>query len=315
MVITHAVAAGRAAADPADADGISQRQPVRHDAERRMGWDATRLTGKEVLIIGTRGGIRVDGRPVALLHRALGDRMQMQAAAMRSPAAAGSCLGPRHDPCDGRSQDARHVRFLPYRNDAVSFRRLIRPPDAAAVIGVATCDKAVCLRLRCPDAQTADQFWWAGGATLPLDRRGRMRGKVSRPSARARQSRTLPAGGQAELELSRPCRLAGRRVSVPLARRAPRRWSRSALGGAAAASPGAGAVRAGGVAGRIARQSARAVSELDKPSGITTRDILTDKAIENAVARSTPAFGGSANLLPLFIPAIATRGGLHDPGR
>ena len=41
----------------------------------------------------------------------------------------------------------------------------------------------------------------------------------------------------------------------------------------------------------IARQSARAVSELDN-RGITTRDILTDKAIENAMVIHA-AFGGS----------------------
>lgn len=41
-----------------------------------MGWDANKLTGKEVLIIGTQGGIRAgDGRPcgAGLPHRALGD--------------------------------------------------------------------------------------------------------------------------------------------------------------------------------------------------------------------------------------------------
>jgi dihydroxyacid dehydratase/phosphogluconate dehydratase len=56
----------------------------------------------------------------------------------------------------------------------------------------------------------------------------------------------------------------------------------------------------------IARQSARAVSELDN-RGITTRDILTDKAIENAMVIHA-AFGGSTNLL-LHIPAIAHAAG------
>ena len=56
----------------------------------------------------------------------------------------------------------------------------------------------------------------------------------------------------------------------------------------------------------IARQSARAVSELDN-RGITTRDILTDKAIENAMVLHA-AFGGSTNLL-LHIPAHRPRGG------
>ncbi len=53
-----------------------------------MGWDANKLTGKEVLIIGTQGGIRAgDGRPVALGyhtgHWEIG--MQMQAAARDHP--------------------------------------------------------------------------------------------------------------------------------------------------------------------------------------------------------------------------------------
>ena len=61
----------------------------------------------------------------------------------------------------------------------------------------------------------------------------------------------------------------------------------------------------------IARQSARAVSELDN-RGITTRDILTDKAIENAMVIHA-AFGGSTNLL--LHPGHRLRGGLHDPGR
>jgi dihydroxyacid dehydratase/phosphogluconate dehydratase len=52
----------------------------------------------------------------------------------------------------------------------------------------------------------------------------------------------------------------------------------------------------------IARQSARAVMALDE-KGITARDILTDKAIENAMVVHA-AFGGSTNLL-LHIPAIA----------
>ena len=60
----------------------------------------------------------------------------------------------------------------------------------------------------------------------------------------------------------------------------------------------------------ISRQSARAVSELDN-RGITTRDILTDKAIENAMVIHA-AFGGSTNLL-LHIPAIAHAAGCTIP--
>ena len=54
----------------------------------------------------------------------------------------------------------------------------------------------------------------------------------------------------------------------------------------------------------IARASARAALNLSQ-KGITTREILTDKAIENAMTVHA-AFGGSTNLL-LHIPAIAHR--------
>lgn len=60
----------------------------------------------------------------------------------------------------------------------------------------------------------------------------------------------------------------------------------------------------------IARQSVRAVSALDE-KGITTRDILTDMAIENAMVVHA-AFGGSTNLL-LHIPAIAHAAGCKLP--
>ncbi len=60
----------------------------------------------------------------------------------------------------------------------------------------------------------------------------------------------------------------------------------------------------------IARASARAALNLSQ-KGITTREILTDKAIENAMTVHA-AFGGSTNLL-LHIPAIAHQAGCHIP--
>ncbi len=114
-----------------------------------MGWDANKLTGKEVLIIGTQGGIRAgDGRPVALGyhtgHWEIG--MQMQAAAKEITRNGGIPFAAFvSDPCDGRSQGT-HGMFdsLPYRNDAaIVFRRLIRSlPTRRAVIGVATAIRA-----------------------------------------------------------------------------------------------------------------------------------------------------------------------------
>jgi putative YjhG/YagF family dehydratase len=59
-----------------------------------------------------------------------------------------------------------------------------------------------------------------------------------------------------------------------------------------------------------ARQSARAVVAMQK-RGITSKDILTDAAIRNAMAVHA-AFGGSTNLL-LHLPAVAYSAGLRRP--
>ena len=142
-----------------------------------MGWDANRLTGKEVLIIGTRGGIRGDGRPVALgYHTGHWEDRHADAGGGegRSPAAAGSRLRPSSTI---RATDARRGRTAcstPCRTATtrVVFRRLIRSlPTRRAVIGVATCDKAArhhdCAGL---DAQTADHSG-AGRGDAAADRR------------------------------------------------------------------------------------------------------------------------------------------------
>ncbi|MDA7673407.1 dihydroxy-acid dehydratase, partial [Verrucomicrobiales bacterium] len=60
----------------------------------------------------------------------------------------------------------------------------------------------------------------------------------------------------------------------------------------------------------LARRSGQAVVAMER-AGITTKDILTDKAIENAMTVHA-AFGGSTNLI-LHIPAIAHQMGLRRP--
>src|SRR5205814_10655639 len=60
----------------------------------------------------------------------------------------------------------------------------------------------------------------------------------------------------------------------------------------------------------MARRSARAMLAL-QARGLTTRDVLTDAAIRNAMVVHA-AFGGSTNLL-LHIPAIAHAAGLRRP--
>lgn len=140
-----------------------------------MGWDANKLTGKEVLIIGTQGGIRAgDGRPVALGyhtgHWEIG--MQMQAAAKEITRNGGIPFAAFvSDPCDGRSQGT-HGMFdsLPYRNDAaIVFRRLIRSlPTRRAVIGVATCDKGLpATMIALASMHDLPTILVPGGATLP----------------------------------------------------------------------------------------------------------------------------------------------------
>ena len=148
-VITHAAGRRRAAADPADADGIPSGNLFGMTQNAGMGWDANKLTGKEVLIIGTRRHPRRGRTPgrAGLPHRHWEIGMQMQAAAKEITRNGGIPFAAFvSDPCDGRSQGT-HGMFdsLPYRNDAaIVFRRLIRsPPTRRAVIGVATCDKGL----------------------------------------------------------------------------------------------------------------------------------------------------------------------------
>ena len=115
-----------------------------------MGWDPSKLTGKQVLLLSTHGGIRADdGTAIALGyhtgHWEVGLLMQAAAAQLKSLNAvpfAAYCT----DPCDGRTQGTTGMfDSLPYRNDAATiFRRLIRSlPTRDAVIGFATCDKGL----------------------------------------------------------------------------------------------------------------------------------------------------------------------------
>jgi dihydroxyacid dehydratase/phosphogluconate dehydratase len=211
------------------------------------------------------------------------------------------------DPCDGRSQGT-HGMFdsLPYRNDAaIVFRRLIRSlPTRRAVIGVATCDKGLpATMIALAAMHDLPTILVPGGATAAdLGRRRRQ----STDHRRAlRQPRTVVAGGR-RAGLSR-LRFAGGGCQF-LGTAGTSQVVAEALG---LALPHSALAPSGqDVWLEIARQSARAVSELDN-RGITTRDILTDKAIENAMVIHA-AFGGSTNLL-LHIPAIAHAAGCTIP--
>lgn len=277
-----------------------------------MGWDANKLTGREVLIVGTQGGIRAgDGRPIALGyhtgHWEIG--LQMQAAAKEITRHGGIPFAAFvSDPCDGRSQGT-HGMFdsLPYRNDAaIVFRRLIRSlPTRRAVIGVATCDKGLpATMIALAAMHDLPTILVPGGATLPPTF-GEDAGKVQTIGARYANH---------ELSLQEAAELGCRACASPgggcqfLGTAGTSQVVAEALGMAlphSALAPSGQSVWL-----ELSRQSARAVCDLDS-RGITTRHILTDKAIENAMVVHA-AFGGSTNLL-LHIPAIAHAAGCTVP--
>ena len=248
-VITHAAGPRRAAADPADADGIPSGNLFGMTQNAGMGWDANKLTGKEVLIIGTRRHPRRGRTPGrAGLPPALGDRHADAGGGEEITRNGGIPFAAFvSDPCDGRSQGT-HGMFdsLPYRNDAaIVFRRLIRSlPTRRAVIGVATCDKGLpATMIALASMHDLPTILVPGGATLPPTV-GKTRAKC-RPSARASPT------------MSSPCRRPPSWAVAPARRRAagvvPRYCGHLAGSGGGAGSGAAalctGAVRAGGVAG------------------------------------------------------------------
>jgi dihydroxyacid dehydratase/phosphogluconate dehydratase len=172
---------------------------------------------------------------------------------------------------------------LPYRNDAaIVFRRLIRSlPTRRAVIGVATCDKGLpATMIALASMHDLPVILVPGGATLPPTF-GEDAGKVQTIGARyANNELSLKEASELGCRACAP----RRRLPVPRHRGHLAGGGRSVRAGAAAL--GARAIGPGRLAG-IARQSARAVMALDE-KGITARDILTDKAIENAMVVHAP---------------------------
>ncbi|MCL2898978.1 YjhG/YagF family D-xylonate dehydratase [Brenneria tiliae] len=277
-----------------------------------MGWDPNKLLGSEVLILGTQGGIRdADGTPVALGyhtgHWEIG--LQMRAAAEEIALHRGvPFAGYISDPCDGRSQGTTGMfDSLPYRNDAAMvFRRLIRSlPTRKAVIGVATCDKGLpAMMIALASMHDLPTIIVPGGATLPPTH-GEDAGKVQTIGARfANHDLTLEEaamlGCRACASPGGGCQFLGTAGT-----------SQVVAEGLGLALPHSALAPSGQeVWLEIARQSARAALTLER-KGLTTRDILTDKAIENAMTVHA-AFGGSTNLL-LHIPAIAHAAGCRIP--
>src|SRR6185436_14605258 len=244
-----------------------------------------------------QGGLRApDGKPIALGyhtgHWEIGLLVEAAALELRRLGVipfAGCCS----DPCDGRTQGTPGMfDSLPYRNEAAQiFRRLIRSlPQRAGVIGVATCDKGLpAMMMALAGASDLPSVLVPGGVTLPPEE-GEDAGKIQSIGARF---------AHGELSLEQAADLGCKACASPgggcqfLGTAATSQVVAEALGlgllHSALAPSGQPIWR------DMARRSARALLGL-QARGLTTRDVLTDAAVRNAMVVHA-ACGGSTNLL------------------
>jgi xylonate dehydratase len=277
-----------------------------------MGWDPRELGRPQFLMLSTQGGIRAsDGKPVALGyhtgHWEIG--LLMQAAAQELAALGGlPFAGFCSDPCDGRTQGTPGMMdSLAYRNDAaVVLRRLARSlPTRRGVLGVATCDKGLpAMMMALAALRDLPCVLVPGGVTLPATD-GEDAGTVQSIGARF---------AHGELTLERAADLGCRACGSPgggcqfLGTAATSQVVGEALGLSlphTALAPSGQPVWLD-----MARRSARALMSL-AARGLTTRDIVTDASVRNAMMVHA-AVGGSTNLL-LHLTAVAHAAGLRRP--
>ncbi|HTT67412.1 MAG TPA: YjhG/YagF family D-xylonate dehydratase [Gemmatimonadales bacterium] len=277
-----------------------------------MGWSPAELGGPQVVVVSTLGGLRGDdGRPVALGyhtgHWEIGLLVREAALTLRARGAlpfAVYCS----DPCDGRTQGTTGMfDSLAYRNDAaIVMRRLIRSlPTAAAVLGVATCDKGLpATMLALAGSSHLPGVVVPGGVTLPAAG-AEDAGQVQ--SLGARFSHDLVTLDYAAAMGCRACGSPGGGCQF-LGTAATSQVVAEALG---LAVPHGALAPSGEPAWlELARRSALALLRLHA-LGIPVARILTPHALENAMLVHA-AFGGSTNLL-LHVPAIAHAAGLAPP--
>ncbi len=277
-----------------------------------MGWDPRRLNGREFLILSTLGGMRgEDGKPIALGyhtgHWEVGLQVK-ECAEELTKLGATPFAGFVSDPCDGRTQGTTGMfDSLPYRNDAaIVLRRLIRSlPTRRGVIGVATCDKGLpAMLMALASMHDLPCALVPGGVTLP-PQRGEDAGKIQ--SIGARFSHGLLTLQEAAEAGCRACATPGGGCQF-FGTAATAQAVAEALG---LTVPHAALAPSGQPIWRdIATRTANAMLEMDT-AGITTKQILTNASIENAMLVHA-ACGGSTNLL-IHIPAIAHAAGLYRP--
>ena len=278
-----------------------------------MGLKPELLGRKEFLILSTHGGVRAeDGTPIALgfhsghwevglLVKAAAEQFQREKAI--------PFAGAVTDPCDGRTQGtAGMYDSLPFRNDAaLVLRRLMRShPTRAGVMGVATCDKGLpAMMMALASQHDYPTILVPGGVMLAGEPGVEDTAKVQTIGARfAHGEITLdqaaeagchacasPGGGCQFLGTAATSQVVGEALGLAL--------PHSAL--APSGQP---------VWLDTARRSARALSEMSR-RGITTKHVITEAAVRNAMAVHA-AFGGSTNLL-LHTPAVAFHAGVRRP--
>jgi len=277
-----------------------------------MGWDAHKLDRPNFLVLSTQGGVRrPDGSPVALgYHTGHWEVGLLVEAAANEIAAEGGVpfAGFVSDPCDGRMQGTVGMMdSLPYRNDAaLVLGRLIRTmPNRRGVLSVATCDKGLpAMLMALAAARDLPVMLVPGGVTLPPEV-GEDAGKVQSLGARYAHGlitlqEAAEAGCRACATPGGGCQFFGTAATT-----------QAVAEGLGLTLPHAALAPSGtAIWKEAARDSARALMELAR-RGITSADILTDAAIENAMLVHA-ACGGSTNLL-LHIPAIAHAAGLRRP--
>lgn len=277
-----------------------------------MGWEPSKLMGNDVMILSTMGGMRgEDGHPIALGlhtgHYELG--LQVKAAADKVMELGGLPYAAYvTDPCDGRTQGTDGMfDSLPYRNDASTvFRRLIRSlPTRKAVIGVAACDKGLpAMVMALASMHDLPTILVPGGATL-MPNNGEDAGTVQTIGVRVANNElsyedAIRLGCEACASAGGGCQFLGTAGTGQVV-----------FEGLGLSLPHSALAPSGQpIWEEVARDSAIAINNLIE-KGITTKDIITDDAIENAMMIHA-AFGGSTNLL-LHIPAVAYAAGCKVP--
>lgn len=269
---------------------------------------------KQFLIMSTAGGMRSDKGQLQAFglhtgHFELGDMGKAVASAFVNDQGKPYYVAVS-DPCDGRTQGTDGMMdSLSYRNDAVATMNHLRRslPNRDGVLGIATCDKgAPAMMMSLAGEHDKPTIFVPGGVTLTANDIIDL-GKIQ-------ANPTKVATGEMKLDdaLLNSCASCG----TPgggchfLGTAATAQVVAEALGLAlphSALTPSGDAIWYD-----MGRRSADALVEMQN-KGITTKDILTQDAIWNAMVVHA-AVGGSTNLL-IHLPAIAEAAGLKAPTR